>query len=137
MAQTRPPPPSGEFTGGVSTILQGGVPAILQTLGTVRDMKIYALTEGELRHVTWLNSAASVLFSIATVLVLTGGGLLFDLLIDGRSLAETIEMVLRTATGIAFGLALILYCFGVAVWLSRRSELGKILRESREFRPPN
>ncbi len=102
----------------------------LSVLHTERRMKVYGVTENELRTLTVINLAAVALFSLGTGSLAFGIDLHKDILLAGQNLPEGAKMLQDVVRPIAFIGAAIFYGLGIAAWLYRGGFLRTIKKET-------
>jgi hypothetical protein len=112
----------------VSTTSQNA--GLVNVLHTERNMKVYGVTENELRTLTAINVAVTALFSIATGLMAFSFDLQKDILLAEPlpDKAQVLDTVVQPA---AFLGSLVLYGLGALTWFLRGGFLKTIKKESR------
>lgn len=98
--------------------------AFLHTTHTERNVKVYAVIETELRHISLLNTLATILFSIGSFFLAVAVSIIVDwtLQVESAELGKTTLLFL-----IVFGvLALLCYGFGIGTMLKRKAEWQQI-----------
>ena len=93
-------------------------------------MKVYGVTENELRTLTVINLAAVALFSLGTGSIAFGIDLHKDILLAGQNLPEGAEMLQDVVRPIAFIVGAIFYFLGGVVWFHRGGFLRTIKKET-------
>ena len=121
MADFRDPPPKLSATGSQD---------LITVLHTERRMKVYGVTENEIRTLTMINIAAVVLFSLGTGLLAFGIDLHKDILLTGKNLPEAALPLQDVVRPLAFIGAGIFYVLGIVSWFLRGGFLRTIKKET-------
>lgn len=109
--------------------------AVLYTDYVGRRMKAYAVTEPELRHISFLNSLSTAAFSAASFCAALACGILTSGAFVQRNQMPPEGVVLMASVPYLFAATIVLILLGgYALW-SRHSEWAQIKRES-DTRPP-
>ena len=103
--------------------------AVFHTYHMGRTVRIYPITEGELKTISIMNTLAIVFFSIGSALLSFALGIIVNCAIDGQ-LTEVANTLLRVVAPICGVLGIISYVIGILALVTRKSELGRISKES-------
>ena len=103
--------------------------AVFQTYNMERTVRIYPITEGELKTISIMNTLAIVFFSLGSALLSFALGIIVNCAIEGQ-LTEVANTLLRVVAPICGILSLISYGIGIWALIAKKSELGRIGKES-------
>lgn len=111
------------------SVASSGSHELVKILHTERRMKVYGITENEIRTLTVINVAVVVLFSIGTGCIAFGIDLHKDLLLTPNlpEQAQVLKSVLRPLSYISGG---VLYLLGLLVWYYRGGFIRTLKQES-------
>ena len=98
--------------------------AFLHTTHTERNVKVYAVLETELRHISFLNTLSTILFSIGSFFLAGAISILVNWIaqVNSTELGKTVLSFLV----VLGGLALLCYGFGIVAMLKRKAEWEQI-----------
>ena len=121
-----PVPEQNNDAGSISTSDSKG---LITVLHTERRMKVYGVTENELRTITIINLAVAALFSIGTGLVVFGFDLQKDILLTEQLPpgAKILDDVVRPASFIG---GAVFYGLGLVFWFMRGGFIRTIKKET-------
>ena len=118
------PPP--QMALNIQPALQG---PLVRLLHTEREMRIFGVTENELRTITAINAATAALFSLGTGCFGYLLNLQADLAFANKIPQQTQDMLNIVQPGLKW-IGIVFYCLGILAWIYRGSFITTIKQES-------